>query len=306
MTTPASPHESRWLERLAGLPFLSDKPEEDAESTLRALWYLATGERRSADAAREGTLPPLDDAATARLDELVGRRAAGTPLAHLTRRARFMSMELFAGPEALVPRRETELLAQAAIDCLRGTHGALVVDACTGSGNVALAIAHALPDARVHGADLDDDAVTLAHFNARHVGLHDRVHFAQGDLFAPFDDARFGSRVDLVACNPPYISSPKVGQMATEISAHEPALAFDGGPLGVSVLVRLIDEAPRLLRDGGWLVFEVGAGQGPSILRRLAHVPHYDDVEGLRDAHDVVRVVRARYRPAASLPVEAP
>jgi len=77
MTTPASPHESRWLERLAGLPYLSDKPEEDAESTLRALWYLATGERRSADAAREGTLPPLDDAATARLDELVGRRAAG-------------------------------------------------------------------------------------------------------------------------------------------------------------------------------------------------------------------------------------
>ncbi len=296
-STPATAHDAR-LARLADLAFLADKPEEDAESTLRALWYLAAGEPRSAVAAREGALPPLDAVATARLDDLLAQRLSGTPLAHLTRRAHFLGLELLAGPEALLPRHETELLARCAIDCLHDVAAAVVIDACTGSGNVALAIAHACPDARVHGADLDPDAVGLARRNAHSLGLQARAEFVQGDLFAPFGDA-LDAGVDLISCNPPYISRPKVGLMATEIAAHEPALAFDGGPLGVSVLMRVIDDAPRLLRDGGWLVLEVGAGQGPAMLRRLAALAHWHEVEGRHDDNGIVRVVRARHHAVA-------
>lgn len=294
MATPIPAADPR-LQRLAGLAFLADKPEEDAESTLRALWYLAAGEARSAVAARAGALPPLDAAAQARLDGLLDQRLAGTPLAHLTRRVHFHGMELLAGPEALLPRHETELLARCAIDSLRDVAAAVVVDACTGSGNVGLAIARARPDARVHGADLDPAAVELARRNAAALGLSSRAEFVQGDLFAPFG-AAFDARVDLVSCNPPYISGSKVARMAAEVTAHEPALAFDGGPLGVSILMRVIDEAPRLLRDGGWLVLEVGAGQGEAIRRRLGTIAHWREVEGHGDDGGIVRVVRARLR----------
>jgi release factor glutamine methyltransferase len=175
-----------------------------------------------------------------------------------------------------------------------------VVDVCTGSGNVALAIAQAVANARVSGADLDEQAVFLARRNAAHLGLDARVHFECGDLLAPFDTPEFRGRVDVLTCNPPYISSAKVSQMADEISAHEPRLAFDGGPLGVSILMRLLDEAPSLLRDGGWLVFEVGAGQGPALARRLEKHPSYDSVHALSDEGGTVRAVQARHRDANS------
>lgn len=287
----------RWREQLRdGCVFLPDKPEETPDSTLRALWFLAIGERRSAVAALAGALPPLEAAQIALLEFLLTQRLSGTPLAHLTRRVHFMGLEMLSDPSALVPRRETELLARTAIECAHATGQASpeILDACTGSGNVALALADALAGAHVHGADLDEAAVDLARNNAAHLGLDRRVEFKCGDLLEPYDLPTLHGRIDLLTCNPPYISSGKVAQMAHEISAHEPRRAFDGGPLGVSILMRLIEEAPRLLRGGGWLVFEVGAGQGPSIVRRMQKHPHYVDVEAINDETGIPRVVRAR------------
>jgi release factor glutamine methyltransferase len=273
-----------------------DKPEESPENTLLALAWTAVGTPRSAVAAgASGDQPPeLDDAALQRLEELVAQRLAGVPLAHLTGRQHFLGLELIAGPEALIPRTETELLGRAAIDLARDTGARVAIDVCTGSGNLALALARHVADLSVHGADLSEEAVELARRNAAMLGLEQRVGFRAGDLLAPFDTPEFHGAVDLVVCNPPYISSGKVATMAPEISGHEPRLAFDGGTLGVSILTRLMHEAPRLLRPGGWLAFEVGTGQGTTMARRLRNDPAWDDVRECSDGHGVVRAVLAR------------
>lgn len=282
----------------AGLAVLPDKPEESVDATLRALWHLAAGARVSAAAALERALPPLDAAGAAALRDLIERRLAGAPLAHLTGRQRFLGLDMLAGPEALIPRRETELLASAAVRLLADLSAQCarpcVVDVCTGCGNIALTMAQRQPAAAIHASDLSPDAVDLARRNADVLGLSGRVDFRVGDFLAPFESAEFLGRVDLLTCNPPYISTKKLDSMPGEIIDHEPALAFDGGPLGVRILQRLIQEAPKFLRPGGWLVFEVGLGQGRAVGKRLESSGGFRQVEGLSDAAGDVRVLLAR------------
>jgi len=282
-------------ERLQTLP---DKPDETPGATLRALWHRAAGQALSVELAQQTALPALDDTAEARLNELMSQRIAGIPLAHLTERQHFMGLELLAGAGALIPRHETELLGHAALAILR-EHAAAqaqltLIDVCTGSGNLALALAHHEPRARVFAADLSAEAVDLARRNTRHLGLDGRVELRVGDLLAPFDEARFHGAVDLLVCNPPYISSTKVAAMAGEISDHEPRLAFDGGPLGVRILQRLMRESPRYLKPGGWLAFEVGHGQGPAVLKRLGAQQDFDRTDSVADAAGEIRVVLGR------------
>ena len=289
----------------AALRTLPDKPEETTTSALQTLWHLAAGQALSIEAATRLPLPALNAAQRLKLDELIAQRIGGTPLAHLTERQHFMGLEMLAGPQALIPRRETELLAHAALAKLRqlataqGDRPALVIDVCTGSGNLALALANGVPHAQVFGADLSEDAVSLAQRNARHLGLHERVQWRSGDLLAPFDEPNFHGQVDLLVCNPPYISSGKLESMPTEIVGFEPRLAFDGGPFGIRILQRLMREAPRFLRPGGWLAFEVGLGQGPAVLQWLNKTGHYDTIESVLDAQGQPRAFLARHKDTA-------
>jgi len=281
----------------ARLKILPDKPEEAIDATLRCLWQMAAGRAMSVDAALEAALPPLDDAAEARLQALIDQRLAGVPLAHLSGRQRFMGLEMLAGAAALIPRKETELLGRAALDRMRdlaaGDEDLRVLDVCTGSGNLALALAHHGPRARVFGADLSADAVQMARRNAAHLGL-ERVEFRVGDLLAPFDEPAFHGRVHLLTCNPPYISSKRVETMADEIRGFEPRLAFDGGPLGIGILNRVIREAPRFLAPGGWLAIEVGLGQATATVKRMQGSGTYRTVEALDNAMGEARAVVAQ------------
>ncbi len=299
-TAALGPHATAFADRLArlvsGLSVLPDKPEETPASALRALWHLAAGRALSAHAALEQPLSLLDAAQAARLDELIARRLSGAPLAYLTGWQRFMGLELMATPAALIPRAETEMLARAALARLEEdptVRSPVVVDVCCGSGNVGLALAHAASSARVHGSDLSEAAIALARDNAARLGLADRVEFRVGDLMAPFG-AEFDRQVDLVVSAPPYISTSKMDSMAPEIVGHEPHLAFDGGPFGVRILVRLIRESPRLLRPGGWFGMEVGLGQGPAMAQLLQRDAAYDRVETVCDAGGAIRIVLAR------------
>jgi release factor glutamine methyltransferase len=281
----------------AGLSLLPDKPEETPDTTLRALWHAAAQAPVSVRQACALSLPELDSAGAERLQGLIAQRVAGIPLAHLTGRQQFMGMEMLAGREALIPRKETELLGHGALQVLQsltaGRDEVLVVDVCTGSGNLALALAFHDLKARVFAADISAEAVMLGQRNARYLGLEDRVEFRSGDLLAPFDEPRFHGNVDLLVCNPPYISSKKVDTMAGEIIGHEPRLAFDGGPLGIRIVERLVREAPRFLRRGGTLAFEVGLGQGPALLKRLAKNTGYSGLRSIADEAGEVRVILA-------------
>jgi release factor glutamine methyltransferase len=117
----------------------------------------------------------------------------------------------------------------------------------------------------------------------------------EGDLLTPFDEPAFLANVDLLVCNPPYISSKKVDTMPNEIIEFEPRLAFDGGPLGIKILQRLIREAPRFLRKGGSLAFEVGFGQGRAIIQRLNHARSFTEIRPIEDDSGEVRAIVARF-----------
>ena len=127
------------------------------------------------------------------------------------------------------------------------------------------------------------------------MGLSGRVDFRTGDLVAPFGPDLDGT-VDLLSCNPPYISTGRVSTMPPDISNHEPGLAFDGGPFGIKVLARVPREGLRLLRPGGWLCFEVGLGQGPPMVKRLEQQGVYDPIRTFSDGAGQVRALAAQVK----------
>ena len=303
MQTTASPTFSDLLREVQRFwTPLPDKPEETPEGLLAALWSTACGTPLSVDRAASEPLPALDEASHARLRELLERRKSGVPLAHLTGRQAFMGIEFLAGPDALIPRKETEILGRAAlakITCMAKKRGPLMVmDVCTGSGNLALAYAYYEPQARVYASDLSPEAVSLAKKNVQFLGLGERVEARVGDLLEPFEEAAFLGKCDFLSCNPPYISSGKVKAMHPELSLFEPEAAFNGGVYGVSILTKLIRQAPRFLKAGGWLAFEVGLGQGPVLARQLGKNPDFSLVERFTDDAGEVRAILARTRPA--------
>lgn len=276
---------------------LPDKPEETLELTAKALWFAAGRDPRSVARCADRELPTLDEDGIRRLWELLELRAEGKPLAHLTGRQSFAGLEMLSGPEALIPRRETELLARTAItilgETLQDRDTATAIDVCTGSGNVALALAASDRRISVVGADISSDALDLAVRNAEHLGLTSRACFVASNLFDAIDASRLHGQASVVTCNPPYIASSKVAGMAAEISQHEPRLAFDGGAFGLSIISRLLADAPRFLRPGGSLCFEVGSGNGRFVADRVARNAAYVAVNQVNDEKGILRVIVA-------------
>lgn len=207
---------------------------------------------------------------------------------------RFMTVELELAPGVLVPRAETELLGRAALEKLaEGPAGPVVVDMCCGSGNLALAIA-AATDARVHASDLTDETVALARRNTARLGLEKRVQIAQGDMFSGLAGLDLEGQVDLVVCNPPYISSAKLETDSAHLLEDEPREAFDAGPYGIALHQRLIADAPQFLKPGGWLAFEFGAGQDRQVKLLLTRARAYEQPDFLTDADGIPRVAVVR------------
>lgn len=292
--------EILWNEQLdrlyQQLTILADKPEETIEVTLKALWLMAAGHPHSAAVAAELELPSLDTDREQKLFDLVTDRLSGIPLAHITGRQQFMGIELLAGEGALIPRKETEILGRVAMEILQQVakqqDKIIFMDVCTGAGNLIVSLAVQIPQVRGYAADLSADAVALARQNVSFHQLENRVEVREGDLLSPFDHVDFYHKVDLLLCNPPYISTTRVTEMPEEISEHEPRLAFDGGPFGIKILNALMTQAPRYLKPRGWLAFEVGLGQGDAIVKRMKKT--YSNVQTAVDKNGMIRVVMAQ------------
>lgn len=210
---------------------------------------------------------------------------------------RFMGVDIATGPGALIPRAETELCGRLALAKLDGVSNPRALDVCCGTGNLACALATARPDLAIDALDLTDGAVALARANIARLGLAARVGVYQGDLFAALPDDRaraLAGALDLIVCNPPYIST---GKLATRTDlADEPREAFDGGPYGLSIHQRVAKDALAFLRPGGWLVFEFGDGQARQLELVLGRTKGYDAIEYVNDDTGAPRAVAARSR----------
>ncbi len=207
---------------------------------------------------------PLNKEELAAFRASVERRASGEPTFYLLGQREFLGRRFKVDPRVLVPRPETELVTEAALEKLPPTAPS-VLELCTGSGCIGLSIAAEREAVRVTAVDLSAPALAVARENAEALALTGRVELLEGDLFAPVAGRTF----DLVVANPPYIESAVLPTLSAEVR-REPALALDGGPDGLDVYRRLVAAAPAHLAPGAWLVLEIGEGQGPALLQLFA------------------------------------
>lgn len=227
---------------------------------------------------------------------LAAERKAGTPLPYLTGRQPFMGVELFIAKGALIPRAETELLGNTAVSILSemNLNTPRVIDMCCGSGNLACGIATHVPNAKVWASDLTPEAVAVAKQNVQKLSLDGRVNVFCADLFAGFSDEGLAESIDVIVCNPPYISTGKLGADRAELLVHEPREAFDGGPYGLTIHQRVLKDALTFLRPGGTLMFEMGVGQQKQLSLLFDRTRMYEAIEWRNDEAGQPRVAVGR------------
>ena len=223
-----------------------------------------------------------------RYEVLLARRMGGEPVAYIVGRRGFRHLELRVTPDTLVPRPETELLVELALERLPAGPAVRAADLGTGSGAIALALASERPRASVVATDASAAALAVARDNASELGIGN-VEFREGDWFAPLD----GERFDLVASNPPYIAlgDPHLGQGDLRF---EPAAALSSGSDGLDAIRRIARDAPAHLVDGGWLLLEHGWEQGAAV-RALLSAAGFMDVSTAQDLEQRDRVTLGRY-----------
>jgi release factor glutamine methyltransferase len=225
-------------------------------------------------------------------EPLVARRAAREPLPYITGRREFWDLTFEVSPAVLIPRPETELIVEAALELFPSRTDALtIVDACTGSGIVAIALARERPGARIVATDISSDALEVARRNALRHGAADRVEFVCDDLLDPIRSA-----VDLIVCNPPYVAEVSRPGLQPEVRDHEPSVALFGGRDGLQLVTRLVGGAPSRLRPGGYLVFEFGCGQDVEVETLIEASTHLELLELRRDLQGIARTAVARRR----------
>jgi release factor glutamine methyltransferase len=220
---------------------------------------------------------------------LVERRYTGEPIQYITGEAEFYGLPFHVTPDVLIPRLETEHLIEKVVELAPLFPKPRIVDVGTGSGAIAIALAHEWPSAVITAIDVSAPALELAHRNAKRIGFSDRVRFMPGDLLAPVETERF----DFIVSNPPYVPAADRDSLAIEVREHEPALALFAGEDGLDVYRRLIPAAFAVLEPGGFLVMEIGYGQSQAVDALMSEAG-FEQIEFVPDLQGIARVVSGR------------
>jgi release factor glutamine methyltransferase len=275
---PASAGEALQAAR-ARLAATSRNPRRDAELLLAHVLQC--------DQAALLTHPErlLSTSESDQLESLLKRRLASEPMQYITGSQEFFGLLFEVTPAVLIPRPETEHLVEAALEHIAPETNARIVDVGTGSGAIAVSLAHARPLAHLTAVDLSPAALEVARRNAQRHGVLDRVTFHQSNLLASVD----GTDFDVVVSNPPYIAEGE--DLEPQVSNYEPHPALYAGPTGLEVYERLIPEARKVLKPGGWLLLEIGFGQQPAVEALLRG---WRSVSVVHDLQGIPRVLRAQ------------
>lgn len=237
---------------------------------------------------------PQCDAYAAR----IRRRLQGEPVQYIIGTQEFWSLSFAVNTSVLIPRPETELLVEHGVAHARqwcSRHAAVhVLDVGTGSGNIAISLAHAVPQSRVWGVDISWDALQVARSNAQYHAMADRIRWIQGDLSVPIRETM--PQVALCTANLPYVTAAEWEQLPRDIKAYEPALALCGGEDGLDPIRRFVILAPEVLASGGMVILEVGWQQAKTVMEVLWQRDAFVDVGVERDLAGIERVVWARKR----------
>jgi len=229
------------------------------------------------------------------LHDLVKRAGLHEPVAYLTGKTEFYSLELDITSDCLIPRPETELLVQRAIEFLRTRSGIqYICDLCTGSGCIAVAIAKNFPDARVTATDISSVALDVAALNVEKHQLEEQIKLLCGDLFEPVIQQLDVSQFDLIVCNPPYVSTTEYKKLEKNIKDYEPRIALFAGDDGLDIYRRIIEKADQFLKPDAVLMLEIGYAQGFAVMELLKQTGAFTEINIEKDLHDNDRVVTTR------------
>lgn len=227
-----------------------------------------------------------------RFREFVARRADGEPLQYITGHQEFYTLDFIVTPDVLIPRPETELLIDTALSLLRGTsQPPLICDVGTGSGCIAITLLHELPHARAVALDISPPALRVAARNAARHNVRERLSLVTSDCFAAFDSSL--ERFSMIVSNPPYINADALEGLQREVREHEPRVALTPGADGLSIIRRIIADAPRLLHSGGHLLLEIGFDQHAAVTH-LFNSDIWELLEIRKDLQGIPRTVVAR------------
>ena len=232
---------------------------------------------------------PLEAAELAAYKELIKQRVNHVPVAYLLGQKEFMGLTFKVTPATLIPRPDTEILVQAAVERLRGREKVSFADIGTGSGAICLSVLSFVPDSTAATVDISQEARAVAEENAKSLGLSERIEFFTGDLLEPIKDRKFTA----ILSNPPYIPEQDIEGLQAEVRCQEPYGALAGGKDGLDFYRRLCSEAPVLLDDDGFMAFEVGIGQAAKVAALAEENPLIARTEILKDLAGIERVVIA-------------
>ena len=223
-------------------------------------------------------------------DELVARRAGREPIAYITGRQQFWDLTFEVSPAVLIPRPETELIVEAALELFPDRDAPLAIaDVCTGSGCLAVALAHERPRATFVATDVSADALDVARRNVARLGVEARIRFILTDLFRDVDGS-----FDLIVANPPYVRQRDRVSLQPEVREHEPAVAIFAQDDGLSIIRGLVEQAAAHLKHGGILMFEFGFGQDVEVEQLIADAPELTMIGLKRDLQGIARTAIAR------------
>jgi len=265
---------------------------ERARLDAEALLLLALG--RNVPGATRAWLIAHDNKAVApdvvtALHSLVRRRLAGEPIQYIAGEAEFYRMPFWVDRNVLIPRPETELLVEQAVKFAPLFRRPRMADVGTGSGAIAIALAHEWPDAIVTATEISESALDLARRNASRLGFADRVRFVKGDLLEPVA----GEEFEFVVSNPPYVAERDRESLSVEVRDYEPAQALFAGDDGLGMYRRLIPAAYGALVPGGFVLLEIGYGQADAVRKLLADAG-FAEIQFTLDLQGIPRVAAAR------------
>ena len=235
---------------------------------------------------------PLEPAELARFRSYVKERAAHVPLAYVLGRREFMGLDFRVTRDTLIPRPDTEILVQCAVDFLRaraaeGRDDLALADIGTGTGAIALSVLHYTEGTRADAVDISPAAAEVARENAERLNLTERIEIHEGDLTVPLA----GCSYDVILSNPPYIPTADIATLMPEVRSYEPHLALDGGTDGLNIYRRLMADAPALLKEGGAIAVEVGIDEAAAVAALAMAHPRIVRTEILKDLAGIERVV---------------
>lgn len=266
---------------------LRETEGENAAFCARELLSLASGKSVAALMADRELY--ASEQIEARLRGYIARMLREEPLAYILGRWSFYGLELLVTPDVLIPRDDTMAVTELAIDTLRALgQPARVLDLCTGSGCIGLAVAHHLDKCNVTLCDVSPRALAVAKQNIASLRLKSRVTAFEADVMQPAP--KFLGQFDLIVANPPYITRAEMAQLQPSVREYEPHLALDGGEDGLVFYRGIVDNFSAALKDGGFLCLEFGFGQYMAV-GMLLEASGYTDIRFRKDARGVIRAV---------------